>query len=107
MVALLFHTDAVRRQCCDVDYMRETWGREVARSLSRRLQQLGAMSTLDDLVFLPFDSHRNADGRIHVMVTPVLLLVIEPAPVATERETTMPSVTVTQVVATSQAVRPS
>jgi hypothetical protein len=107
MIALLFRSDAVRRQCCDVAHMRDVWGPEVARCISRRLQQLEAMSTLDDLAFLPFDSHHNADGCIRVMITPDLALAIEPVPEATERETTMRSITVTHVLVTSKAVRQS
>lgn len=106
MMALLFRTDAIRRHCCDLAHMRATWGPNVARRISRRLQQLEAMSTLDDLAFLPFDSYRNANGCIHVKITPDLALVIEPAPEATERDT-MPSITVTQVLVTSKAARPS
>lgn len=107
MMALLFHTDAIRRHCCDLAHMRDVWGLEVARRISRRLQQLEAMSALDDLAFLPFDSYHNADGRIHVMITADLALVIEPAPEATEREATMRSITVTHVLVTSKAARPS
>ncbi|WP_346056490.1 hypothetical protein [Amycolatopsis dongchuanensis] len=106
MMALLFRTDAIRRHCCDLDHMRATWGPDVARCISRRLQQLEAMSTMDDLDFLPFDSYRIADDCIHVMITPDLALVIEPAPEATKRDT-MPSITVTQVLVTSKAARPS
>lgn len=107
MVALLFRTDTVRRQCCDAAHMRRLWGPELARNISRRLQQIEAMSTLDDLAFLPFDSHHDADGRIHVMIAPDLALAIEPVPEATERETKMPTIIVTNVLATSKAVRPS
>ncbi|GLZ29373.1 hypothetical protein Lesp02_15630 [Lentzea sp. NBRC 105346] len=107
MVALLFRTDTVRRQCCDLAYMRDVWGPEVARRISRRLQQLEAMSTLDDLAFLPFRSHNNTDGCIHVMITPDLALAIEPAPEATEREATMRSITVTNVLVVSKAARSS
>jgi hypothetical protein len=107
MVALRFHTDAVRRQCCDLRHMRERWGPEVARSISRRLQQIEAMSTLDDLAFLPFDSNNHADGLVRVMITPELALAIRPTPEATEGEPTMPSVTVTHVLAVSPAARKS
>lgn len=107
MMALLFRTDGVRRQCCDVAHMRKLWGSEVARCVSRRLQQLEAMSTLDDLAFLPCNSYHNTDGRIHVMITPELALTIEPVPEATERETSMPGITVIQVLVTSKAARPS
>ncbi|MGH3783099.1 MAG: hypothetical protein ACRDRO_21370 [Pseudonocardiaceae bacterium] len=107
MMALLFRTDAVCRQCCDLAHMRDVWGPDVARRISRRLQQLEAMSTLDDLAFLPFGSHINTDGHIRVMITPDLTLAIEHAPEATDRETTMPSITVTHVLVTSKAARPS
>lgn len=107
MMALLFQTDAVRRQCCDLAHMREAWGPEIARRISRRLQQLEAMSTLDDLAFLPFDSHSNADGSIHVMITHDLALAIEPAPETMEKETTMPGITVTHVFDISTAARAS
>ncbi len=107
MVALLFRSDAVRQQCCDLAHMWDGWGPELARRVSRRLQQLEAMSTLDDLAFLPFDSHHNADGRIHVMITAELALAIEPAPETTGRETAMPSITITQVLVTSKAARSS
>jgi hypothetical protein len=41
------------------------------------------------------------------MITPDLALAIEPVPEATERETTMRSITVTHVLVTSKAVRQS
>lgn len=107
MVALLFRTDAIHRQCCDLAYMRDAWGPGLARRISRRLQQLEAMSTLDDLAFLPFDSYHDADGRIHVTIAPDLALAIEPVPETTERETTVYGITVTDVLVTSKAARRS
>ena len=107
MVALRFRTEAVRRQCCDLSHMQHRWGVEAARCISRRLQQIEAMSTLDDLTFLPFDSNNHADGLIRVMITPELALAIRPTPEATEGEATMPSVTVTHILVTSTTARQS
>ncbi len=46
--------------------MRQRWGQDLARCISRRLQQLEAMATLDDLAFMPFDSAEHPDGLIEI-----------------------------------------
>lgn len=68
MVALCFAREADWRACCDAAAMRERWGRDRASRLARRLQQLEAMASLDDLTFMPFDSGRHGDGLIEVAV---------------------------------------
>lgn len=46
--------------------MRQQWGEDLARCISRRLQQLEAMASLDDLAFMPFDSAERSDGLIEI-----------------------------------------
>ena len=48
--------------------MHRRWGPDRARRLSRRLQQLEAMTSLEDLKFMPFDSSEDADGVIEIAV---------------------------------------
>lgn len=46
--------------------MHRRWGTDLARCISRRLQQLEAMGSLDDLAFMPFDFAEHADGVLEV-----------------------------------------
>jgi hypothetical protein len=46
--------------------MQQRWGRDLARCISRRLQQLEAMTSLDDLAFMPFESAEHPDGLIEI-----------------------------------------
>jgi len=76
MIALRFDSDEVRRDCCDLARMRRRWGEVVARQISHRLQQLDAMTSLNDLGFLPFRS--TVSGRsIELAVTDHVSLEIE------------------------------
>ena len=68
MLVLRFASEAVWRDCCDAVYMRHRWGSDRARRLSRRLQQLEAMTSLDDLDFMPFNSHEHVDGSVEVVI---------------------------------------
>lgn len=68
MVELSFDSEDLWRVCCDHAHMGSRWGPERARCLDRRLQQLEAMTTLDDLAFMPFDWHERADGTIEVAI---------------------------------------
>ena len=68
MVVLRFGSDALWRGCSDPAHMRHRWGAERARCVNRRLQQLEAMTTLDDLAFMPFDWQERSDGMIEVAV---------------------------------------
>lgn len=56
--------------------MRRRWGADRARRLSRRLQQLEAMASLDDLRFMPFDSHDRPDGVVEISVDDDLSLFV-------------------------------
>lgn len=79
MIELRFADESVWRDCCDGGHMRRRWGREMSHVISRRLQQLEAMTSLDDLDFVPFDSEKQDDGAILVSVTADVVLVIEPS----------------------------
>lgn len=68
MLTLRFANDAVWRDCCDGPHMQRRWGLERARHISRRLQQLEAMTALADLDFMPFDSREHDDGLVEVAV---------------------------------------
>lgn len=76
MAAVRFRDREVRRDCCDLAHMRKRWGADTARLISHRLQQLEAMTSIDDLAFLPFDSRR-VDGRIEVVVGGGAVLLLE------------------------------
>jgi hypothetical protein len=106
MVVLRFRSDEVRRACCDLARMRTLWGPAVARRISRRLQQLEAMTTLADLKFLPFDSYEH-DGVIEVAVTDHLAVFIEQGPDTSEGEALMHTIIVTGLGDHSTAARTS
>jgi len=97
MVVMRFRTDDVRRTCCDLEYMQRLWGPHVARAVSRRLQQLEAMTTLADLMFLPFDSHAHHDGLFEVAVTDHLALFIERGPDTSQGGAPMNTITIAGV----------
>ena len=107
MVVLRFRRDEVRRACCDLANMRRQWGPVVARRISRRLQQVEAMTTLADLSFLPFESVQHADGVFEVAVTNDLALFIERGPDAQEGETLMYTIVITDLRRASTRARPS
>lgn len=77
MLLLRFADDALWRDCCDASHMHRRWGPERARRLSLRLQQVEATMSLDDLEFMPFDSHNRAGGVIEIAVDDVTSLFIE------------------------------
>jgi hypothetical protein len=85
MLDLWFSDESVWRDCCDAVHMRRRWGTEVSRVISRRLQQLEAMTTIDELDFLPFDSRTLGDAAFEVDVTADIVLAIE-APKNRRRE---------------------
>lgn len=97
MVVLRFRSDDARRACCDLPYMRKTWGPGAARVISRRLQQLEAMTTLADLSYLPFDSREDRGGTIEVAITGHLALFIEAGPETSEEGAPMSTITITDV----------
>jgi hypothetical protein len=65
VVVLCFETETVRQVCCDKAAAQQ-WGPDLARCISRRLQQLEAMASLDDLAFMPFRSVEHPDGVFEV-----------------------------------------
>lgn len=107
MVVLLFQSEDVRRACCDLAWMRRLWGPGVARRISRRLQQLEAMTTLADLAFLPFDFHKHENGVIEVAVDDQLAVFIKQGSDALKGETGMRMLTITGLRARSRMARTS
>ncbi len=97
MVRIRFRSDDLRRACCDLAYMRRLWGPDVARAVSRRLQQLEAMATLADLMFLPFDSCEHDGGVFEVAVTDHLALFIERGPDTSQRGAPMTTIMLTGI----------
>lgn len=79
MIEVRFADESVWRDCCDGGHMLQRWGRELSRVISRRLQQLEAMTTLDDLDFVPVESEQFDDGVVFVTVAADVVLVIEPS----------------------------
>lgn len=76
MAVLKFRDDEGRRSCCDLPYMHRRFGEHTSRLISHRLQQLEAMVAIEDLEFLPFDSHR-VDGGVEVDVNDDVSLLLE------------------------------
>ncbi len=68
MLLLRFDTRSLWRDCCDAPHMRRKWGEPRALRISRRLQQLEAMTSLADLQFMPFDSVDADDGSIDIAI---------------------------------------
>ncbi len=97
VVVLRFRSDDARRACCDLAYMRQMWGPGAARLLSRRLQQLEAMTTLADLSHLPFDFREHRGGVIEVAITGHLALFIEPGPQKSQEGASMSTIMITGV----------
>lgn len=73
--------------------MRRTWGVGSAGRLTRRLQQLEAMTSLDDLGFMPFDSEKLAGGVIEIAIDDDLSIFVT-AVTPTEEDGHMPGATV-------------
>lgn len=97
MVVLRFRSDDAQRACCDLAYMHKMWGPDAARAISRRLQQLEAMTTLADLSYLPFDSREHRGRVIEVAITHHLALFIEAGPETSEEGAPMSTITITGV----------
>lgn len=97
MMVIRFRDGALRRTCCDLTYMRQLWGPDVARAVSRGLQQLEAMTTLADLMFLPFDSCEHVGGVFEVAVTDHLALFIERDPDTSQRGALMTTIMITGI----------
>jgi len=68
VLVVCFEDETLQRDCCDGARMRHRWGPERARRISRRLRQLEAMNSLDDLKFMPFDSDEHRDGVFEIAV---------------------------------------
>lgn len=77
MVTLQFDDAQLHKLCCDPTAMRHRFGKDTSRRISRRLQQLEAMTSLADLQFLPFVS-READDGVEIAIADDLVLVIAP-----------------------------
>ena len=77
MAVVRFDNATVKRACCDESAMPKAWGPTTVRAISRRLQQLEAMTSIEDLGFLPFDAQRRGDGQFEVAVTEQVALVAD------------------------------
>lgn len=77
MLLLRFARESVWRDCSDAAHMHTRWGPKRARLISRRLQQLEAMTALADLDFMPFESHDHGDGVVEVAIDDDLSLFVE------------------------------
>lgn len=97
MAVVRFSRAATRRACCDDETMLQAWGQATTRAMHRRLQQLEAMTSVEDLAFLPCDSYEREDGRFVVGVTEHLSLVIEQDTETTEGMT-MKTIVVTALI---------
>lgn len=79
MLVTLQFGNAEAKNCCDHTQLRRRYGATAARVVARRLQQLHAMESLDDLEFLPFNSTRRGPV-IEVTIDDRLTLVLESRP---------------------------
>jgi hypothetical protein len=107
MAVVRFCNDEVRRDCSDLAWMRKRWGPIVAHRISRRLQQLEAMTTLTDLSFLPFESFEHAGGVYEVTVSDGLAIFIERGPDTPEGGTLMYTITINGLHEPAKAARSS
>ncbi len=107
MAILRFASEEAKRACCDAAHMRRAHGPEVARRISRRLQQLEAMESLSDLQFLPFNSLIREDGVVEVSITDQLMLLIQRDASAPERDQLMYQITINGLEARSPAAKSS
>lgn len=78
VLVLLFDSDLAWQDCCDGEQMRRKWGADAARRISRRLQQLEAMTTLADLKFMPFDVYDHEEGVVELPVDGAVSVYIKP-----------------------------
>ncbi|MDF1597271.1 MAG: hypothetical protein P1T08_14430 [Acidimicrobiia bacterium] len=78
----------------------------MTRMISRRLQQLEAISALDELGLMPLDSRDLDDGVVEVVVSDDVVLVIEPDEVRTQEDEFMNTIAVIAVRTRSDEVRP-
>lgn len=72
-----FTDSEVARRFGDLGRLRHEHGVAGARRISQRMQQLEAMTSLDDLAFMPFESRVMPDGTTQVDVSSELSVVIE------------------------------
>ena len=79
MLELRFKTRELRDRCCDTASMTRSWGAEAAEQLALRLQQLAAMTSVNDVSFLPCDTSINGEGRLHITVAGGLAVVVSEA----------------------------
>lgn len=101
---ILFDDDDVWRSCCDLEFMRRRFGRDTARQISRRLQQLEAVTDLDDLKFLPFPT-RLVDGHAEVAVNDDLTLLLDIAQATPGRAHAMTTIHIRSIRASSRSSR--
>lgn len=107
MAVLRFASEEAKRACCDAAHLRRAHSPEIARRISRRLQQLEAMESLSDLQFLPFDSVIREDGVVEVAITEQLMLLIQREESAPERDQLMYQITINGLEACSPAAKSS
>lgn len=101
---ICFDGDDVWRSCCDLEFMRRRFGRDTARQISRRLQQLDAINDLDDLKFLPFRS-RLVDDHVEVAVNDDVTLLLDIAPSIPGRPHAMTTINIHSIRSSSRSSR--
>ena len=75
MTTIHFESEDVWRSCCDASVMADRYGAANALRISQRLQQLEAMTSMDDLAFLPCDQ-RPSHAGYELTITAELVLLI-------------------------------
>lgn len=100
MADLQFLDAKTQRRCCDLAFMRERYGDDTARCISRRLQQLAALSALSELAGLPF-GYQEVDSSLEIEVARGLVLLLATnAPTTGETHMTDLLITVVSLSAT-------
>lgn len=102
MAEIQFVDEDTHRSCCDLAFMRRRYGEERARAISRRLQQLAALSSMLELDALPFGRQAVEEG-LEIEVAPGLALVID-ATAPTTGEPHMTDLNITVVLVRSPRV---
>jgi len=76
-----YATNRLEAYCSSFDLMRKAWGVDLAKALSRRIKQMDAADTADDLLLLPGKWEGLRGDRSHQMsarLSPNWRLIVEP-----------------------------
>lgn len=66
MVRVFFRSKTLRNQCRDSTAMDAAWGSECSAVIRRRLQQLAAAESVEDMGFMTWVGAIDGDGRVEV-----------------------------------------